>query len=47
MFTILVQVVALNLLIALLSETFANVTANMEANHTRTMVNILLELAGI
>lgn len=46
-FTILVQIVALNLLIALLSETFANVTAMMQANHCRTMVSILLEISGL
>ena len=47
MFTILVQVVALNLLIALSSETFAKVTANMQANHTRTMCSILIEISGL
>lgn len=46
-FTILVQVVALNLLIALLSETFTNVTAHMQANHTRTMCSILIEISGL
>lgn len=35
-FTIIVQIVALNLLIALLSNTFANVYATMNANHHRT-----------
>jgi hypothetical protein len=35
-FTLLVQVIALNLLVAILSETFANVNAAMTANHNRT-----------
>merc|ERR1711934_467518 len=46
-FTMLVQVIALNLLIAILSETFANVYATMTANHTRTKVDILLEISGL
>ena len=46
-FTLLVQVVALNLLIAILSETFANVYAQMDANHCRTKVEILLEISGL
>lgn len=37
-FTLVIQIVALNLLIAVLSETFANVIATMEANHCRTKV---------
>lgn len=45
-FTVLVQIVALNLLIALLSETFANVYATINANHCRTQVEILLEICG-
>lgn len=45
--TLVVQVVALNLLIAILSETFANVYAQMEANHCRTMVEILIEISGL
>lgn len=46
-FTMLVQVIALNLLIAILSETFANVYATMDANHCRTKVEILLEISGL
>lgn len=46
-FTMLVQVIALNLLIAILSETFANVYATMDANHSRTKVEILLEISGL
>ena len=46
-FTMLVQVIALNLLIAILSETFANVYATMGYNHCRTKVDILLEISGI
>jgi len=46
-FTMLVQVVALNLLIAILSETFANVYATMDANHCRTKADILLEISGL
>lgn len=46
-FTMLVQVIALNLLIAILSETFANVYATMGYNHCRTKVEILLEISGI
>lgn len=46
-FTLLVQVVALNLLIAILSETFANVYAQMDANHCRTKVEILNEISGL
>lgn len=46
-FTMLVQVIALNLLIAILSETFANVYATMDANHSRTKVDILLEISGL
>ena len=38
---------ALNLLIAILSETFANVYASMDANHCKTMVEILVEISGL
>ena len=38
---------ALNLLIAILSEPFANVYATMNANHCRTKVDILLEISGL
>lgn len=46
-FTMLVQVIALNLLVAILSETFANVNAAMTASHCRTKVEILLEMSGL
>lgn len=46
-FTMLVQVIALNLLVAILSETFANVNAAMTASHCRTKVEILLEISGL
>jgi len=46
-FTILVQVIALNLLVAILSETFANVMGAMTASHCRTKVDILLEISGL
>lgn len=46
-FTLLVQIVALNLLIAILSETFTNVYATMKANHCRTKVEILKELSSL
>ena len=46
-FTVVVQIVALNLLIAVLSETFANVTAKMDANHCKTKIEVLIEISGL
>lgn len=46
-FTILVQIIALNLLIAIMSDTYKNVYATMNANHCRTKVQILLEISGL
>jgi len=37
-FTLLIQIVALNLLIAILSQTFAEVYETMNANHCRSQV---------
>jgi len=45
-FTMLIQVIALNLLVAILSETFTNVMAAMDANHCRTKVDMLHEISG-
>ena len=38
---------ALNLLIAVLSETFANVYASMNASHCRIKVDVLIEISGL
>lgn len=46
-FTVLVQIVALNLLIAIMSDTYYKVFATMNANHCRTKVQILLEISGL
>lgn len=44
MFTILVNIVALNLLIAIISNTYDNVQASLDAHHTRTKIDILNEI---
>lgn len=46
-FTVLVQIVALNLLIAIMSDTYKKVYDTMNANHCRTKVQILLEISGL
>ena len=44
MFTFLVNIVAFNLLIAILSNTYDNVQSSLVAHHTRTKIEILHEI---
>ena len=45
MFTVIVNIVALNLLISIISNTYDNVQSSLDAHHTRTKIEILLEIS--
>ena len=46
-FTLIVNIVSLNLLIAVISNTFDLVQSSIEAHHIRTKAEILLDLSGM
>ena len=47
MFTVLVNIVLFNLLIAVISNTYDSVQSSMEAHHLRTKAGILHEISSI